>query len=46
MGKIIFVCMVFSIGVVAGNITIEDKQQLQQKCIQCPYREQIPNELI
>ena len=46
MGKIIFVCMIFSVGLVAGNITIEDKQQVQQKCLQCHNQEQIPNGLI
>ncbi len=30
----------------AGDITIDDKQQLQQKCLQCHNQEQIPNELI
>lgn len=46
MGKIIFSCMLFSIGVFAGNITIDDKQQVQQKCLQCHNQEQIPNALI
>ncbi|RLA69880.1 MAG: hypothetical protein DRG09_04630 [Epsilonproteobacteria bacterium] len=46
MGKIIFLCMLFSIGVVAGNITIDDKQQVQEKCLQCHNQEQIPNGLI
>ena len=46
MGKIIFVCIMFSVGVVAGNITIEDKQQVQQQCLQCHHQEQIPNDLI
>jgi len=38
--------MIFSIGAVAGNITIDDKQQVQQKCLQCHNQEQIPNALI
>ena len=46
MGKIIFVCMMFPIGVVAGNITIDEKQQVEQKCLQCHHQEQIPNRLI
>ena len=36
----------FSIGVVAANISIEDKQQVQEKCLQCHNQEQIPNALI
>ena len=46
MEKIIFVIMIFSIGAVAGNINIDDKQQVQQKCLQCHNQEQIPNTLI
>lgn len=46
MGKIIFLSIMFSIGVVAGNISIDDKQQVQQKCLQCHNQEQIPNALI
>ena len=38
--------MVFSIGVYAGNITIDEKQQVEQKCLQCHNQEQIPNALI
>ena len=46
MGKVIFVCMIFFIGAVAGNISIDDKQQVQEKCLQCHNQEQIPNTLI
>jgi len=46
MGKIIFVCILFSIGAFAANITIDEKQQVQQKCLQCHHEEQIPNGLI
>ena len=38
--------MLFATGIYAGNITIEDKQELQQKCLQCHKQEQIPNGLI
>lgn len=46
MGKIIFVCIIMSIGISAGTITIDEKQQLEQKCLQCHTQEQIPNGLI
>lgn len=46
MGKIIFIAMLFSLGAVAGNIRIDDKQQVQQNCLQCHNQEQIPNALI
>ncbi len=46
MGKIIFLCMLFSAVVFAGDIMIDDKQQLQQRCLQCHTQEQIPNTLI
>lgn len=38
--------MLVSIGAYADNITIDDKQQVQQKCLQCHDQEQIPNGLI
>ena len=46
MEKVIFVWLMFSLGVFAANISIDDKQQVQQKCLQCHNQEQIPNALI
>ena len=46
MEKIIFISIMFSLGVSAGNITIDDTQQVQEKCLQCHNQEQIPNGLI
>jgi len=36
----------FSLDAFAGTITIKDKQQVQQNCLQCHNQEQIPNALI
>jgi len=38
--------MLFSVAVFAGDITTDDKQQVQQKCLKCHSQEQIPNGLI
>lgn len=46
MGKIIFLFMIFSISILAENMTIEEKHQLQKNCLECHHLEQIPNELI
>lgn len=35
-----------SLVVFAGDITIEEKQEVQQKCLECHSQEQIPNGLI
>ena len=46
MGKIIFLCIVFSVTLYAGSITMDVKQEVYQKCLQCHGHEQIPNKLI
>jgi len=45
MGKIIFLCIIFNVGVYAGE-SLSAKQQLQNNCLQCHIQEQIPSELI
>ncbi len=45
MGKIIFLCIIFNVGVYAGE-SLSAKQQLQNNCLQCHTQEQIPSELI
>lgn len=45
MGKIIFLCIIFYVGVYAGD-TFSQHEQLQSKCLGCHIQEQIPSELI
>ncbi len=46
MGKIVLFFALFGIGLNAQDITPEDKLQLQQECIGCHVKQQIPSALI
>ncbi len=45
MGKIIFLCTMFYVGIYAGE-TLSQNEELQSKCLDCHIQEQIPSELI
>lgn len=46
MGKIILLCMVFYSNVLYAQKSSVSSQQLQETCLQCHTKEQIPDELI
>jgi len=45
MEKIIFLCMLFYMELYASE-TLSEKESLQNNCLQCHTKNQIPNELI